>query len=189
MAEREFTEKEVKDAVALALTELLEQAKTERGDLVVIGCSSSEIAGGVIGKSSVPEYAQAVYEGAVSVLEARGLFLAAQCCEHLNRSLIVERAYADAHGLCRVNAVPQVHAGGSFAACAYARMNSPCAVTRVRAQAGLDIGDTLIGMHLAPVAVPVRLSVRKVGCANLVAARSRLPFVGGERAHYDDALR
>ena len=179
----------VQNAVNAALKELLEKARLNRGDLVVIGCSTSEIAGGLIGKASAPEYARAVFDGAMPILKEKGLYLAAQCCEHLNRSLIVERAYADAHGLTRVNAVPQIHAGGSFATHAYAQFADPCAVMAVQAQAGLDIGDTLIGMHLAPVAVPVRLAVKRVGEANLVAARSRLPFVGGERAVYDEDLK
>ncbi|MCI8360239.1 MAG: TIGR01440 family protein, partial [Clostridiales bacterium] len=111
-----------------------------------------------------------------------------QCCEHLNRALIIERAAALRYGLERVNVVPQPKAGGSFATAAYAAFTAPVAVEGVKAQAGMDIGDTLIGMHVAPVAVPVRLDIRQIGEARLVCARTRPKFIGGERAHYDPAL-
>ncbi len=180
--------KEIQMQVTRALTELLEVANLQKGDLLVVGCSTSEVTGGVIGKNSAPEAAKAVYEALQAVLHPRGIFLAAQCCEHLNRSLIVEKEYALAHNLRRVNVVPHAHAGGAFATHVYANLEAPCAVMNVQADAGLDIGQTLIGMHLAPVAVPVRTSVKTVGEAILVAARTRLPFAGGERARYDASL-
>lgn len=179
---------EIKQQTEAALVALLDKAKLDRGDLLVIGCSTSEIAGGVIGKMSTPQAAQAVFDAAAPLLSERGVFLAAQCCEHLNRTLIVERAYADAHGLCRVNVVPKPDAGGAFAAYVYEKLTAPVAVQSVRAQAGMDIGDTLIGMHLCPVAVPVRTDIDAIGAAHLVLARTRAPYVGGKRAHYDEAL-
>ncbi len=180
--------KDVQIQLRIALNELLDAAHLSRGDLVVVGCSSSEVAGGVIGKNSAPDAARAVFEAIDPILKERGLFLAAQCCEHLNRSLIVEKEYALSHNLSRVNVVPHAHAGGAFATHVYGAMKEPCAVAAVQADAGLDIGQTLIGMHLAPVAVPVRTSVKQIGGAVLSCARTRLPFVGGERARYDADL-
>ena len=87
-----------------------------------------------------------------------------------------------------VNVVPQPKAGGSFATAAYAAFSDPVAVEHIRADAGMDIGDTLIGMHLKEVAVPVRLSVKTVGEAPLVCARTRPKFIGGCRAVYDEHL-
>jgi uncharacterized protein (TIGR01440 family) len=169
-----------------AVKELLEVARLKENGLFVVGCSSSEIGGHKIGSFSNTEIADAVFGAIYPVLKEKKIFLAAQCCEHLNRALIVERAAAELYRLPIVNVVPQPKAGGSFATAAYHAFEEPVAVEEIRAQAGLDIGDTLIGMHLQPVAVPVRVSVRKVGEANLVCARTRPKFIGGERAHYDE---
>ncbi|MBR6530832.1 MAG: TIGR01440 family protein [Clostridia bacterium] len=179
---------QIQEQVKTAFSELLAVAKPQRGDLVVVGCSSSEVAGGIIGKNSSADAAKAVYEALQPLLDEAGLFLAVQCCEHLNRALIVEREYALSHGLELVNVVPHAHAGGAFATYAYHAMKAPCAVMSVKAQLGLDVGQTLIGMHLARVAVPVRTSVKQIGGALLTCARTRLPFVGGERARYDSDL-
>ena len=168
--------------------ELLAAAKLREGDLLVVGCSSSEIIGSKIGTDSRPETAQEVFSGIYDAAKARGVFLAAQCCEHLNRALVVEAAYAEAHGLEIVNAVPQPKAGGSFATAAYHGFTQPVLVEAVLADAGLDIGGTLIGMHLKKVAVPVRLSVKSIGEAILLAARTRPKYVGGARAVYDERL-
>lgn len=178
----------IKEAAQAALTELLAAAKLRQGEIVVVGCSSSEILGSRIGSVGSLEAAEAVYQGFAPVLAERGLYLAAQCCEHLNRALVVERAAAERYGLDEVNAVPQMHAGGSFATVAYGRMQEPVLVERVRAAAGLDIGGTLIGMHLKEVAVPVRVSIDKIGEATLVLARTRPKYVGGIRAAYNEAL-
>ena len=166
-----------------ATRQLLEVANLRKGDIFVVGCSSSEVMGGHIGKASSPEVAKAILEGILPVLKEKGIYLAAQCCEHLNRTIIIERAAVkDPEDI--VSVVPQIHAGGSFAVAAWNAFEEPTAVYDVRAAAGLDIGDTLIGMHLRRVAVPVRLDVKKLGEANLVAARTRPPFVGGSRAVY-----
>ncbi len=171
-----------------AILQLLEIALPRPQDIVVVGCSSSEVAGRRIGSTSSPEIAGAIFEGLYPVLQERELFLAAQCCEHLNRALIVERAAAERYRLEIVNAVPQPKAGGSFAAAAYAAFADPVAVEEVRAVCGMDIGGTLIGMHLARVAVPVRLDSGRIGEASLICARTRPKFIGGARAQYDDRL-
>ena len=175
-----------------AMLELLSVAKLKRGDIVVVGCSSSEIAGGSIGQASSPEIGTAVYTALAEVLSEHGLHLAAQCCEHLNRAIILE--HEAAVGLEIVNAVPQPKAGGSFATAAWAAMRAPVAVDELRAPAnggaaaGLDIGGTLIGMHLRRVAVPVKLENNAIGAAQVAAARTRPRFVGGTRAVYDERL-
>jgi uncharacterized protein (TIGR01440 family) len=166
--------------------ELCAEAKLTRGQLVVVGCSSSEIAGHKVGSHSSPEIGQAVFDGLKAVFDGCGIFMAAQCCEHLNRALIVERTAAG--GLEIVNVVPQPKAGGSFATAAYRGFNDPVAVEELRADAGLDIGGTLIGMHLKKVAVPLRLATTRIGEAPVNAARTRPKFIGGSRAVYDDKL-
>ena len=169
-----------------AVEELLEQAKLKKGDVFVVGCSSSEIVGGHIGKDSSLEAAQAVYAGIAPVLAQRGIWLAAQCCEHLNRALIMERADAERFGYEIVCVRPRPKAGGSFATAVYEAMDDPVAVEFVKADAGLDIGNTMIGMHLKHVAVPLRLSVKTIGEAPVNAARTRPKLIGGSRAEYPD---
>ena len=169
------------------MTELLAVAKLKAGDVFVIGCSSSEIKGANIGKGSDIDAAKAVYEGVMPILREKGVFLAAQCCEHLNRAVIVEKA-ALLPGTEIANVVPQLHAGGSFAMTVYQNAEHPVAVEEIKADAGMDIGDTLIGMQLKRVAVPVRISVKKIGEANVVCARTRPKFIGGSRAVYDLSL-
>ena len=175
---------EIRMQAEQAIKELLAVAKLRSGDLLVIGCSSSEIVGQRIGKGSSMEAAEAVWEGIVPILSEQGIRLAAQCCEHLNRALIVERETAEKYGYEPVNVRPWAHAGGSFATAVWEHMEDPVAVEHIRAHAGMDIGDTLIGMHLRDVAVPVRLKVKKIGQANLVCARTRPKYIGGERARY-----
>ena len=162
---------EVRSAARAALLELLDAAALKPGQQVVIGCSSSEIMGQKIGKGSTPEAAKA---------------LAAQCCEHLNRALIMERAAAEKFGYEIVCVRPRPKAGGSFATAVYEAMDDPVAVEFVKADAGLDIGNTMIGMHLKHVAVPLRLSVKTIGEAAVNAARTRPKLIGGSRAEYPD---
>ena len=171
-----------------AMQELLDRAKLAPGSLVVVGCSSSEIMGSNIGKGSTPEAAEAVYEAVGPLLAERGLYLAAQCCEHLNRALIVERECAEKFGYEPVCVIPQPKAGGSWATAAWKHMSDPVAVEHVRASAGLDIGGTLIGMHLKDVAVPLRLGVKQIGAAPINAARTRPKLIGGRRAVYPDEV-
>ena len=172
-----------------AITELIEISHIKSGELLVIGCSSSEIIGGTIGKSSSIDAAQAVFDGIYPILKEKNIYLAAQCCEHLNRALIIEQEAAERLNLEAVNVMPQVKAGGSFATVAWQNMQHPVAVEHIKAAAGLDIGNTLIGMHLKEVAVPVRLSVSKIGKAPIVCARTRPKFIGGERAQYNPYLK
>lgn len=155
--------------------------------LLVVGCSSSEIAGGTIGHDSTYEYGEAVAQAALNLAAERGFAPAFQCCEHLNRALVMERADAEARGYDIVCAVPRKKAGGSLATAAWKRMANPVLVERVQADAGIDVGQTFIGMHLRSVAVPVRLSVRQIGCAAVSAARTRPKLIGGERAKYTEA--
>lgn len=179
---------EIKQQARSAMTELIEIAKPVPGSIVVVGCSSSEAAGYKIGTSSSLETAEAIFEGLYPVLRDYRLYLAAQCCEHLNRALVIEREAAEKYGYEPVNVLPQPKAGGSFATTAWKRFDDPVAVEHVRAVCGLDIGGTLIGMHLKEVAVPVRLSTRCIGEAAILCARTRPKFVGGSRAVYDEGL-
>lgn len=169
-----------------AAEELLAVANLRPGDIFVVGCSSSEIVGGHIGKDSSMEAAAAVLAGILPVVQEHGLYLAAQCCEHLNRAIVLEREAAEKHGCEEVNAIPQPHAGGSWATNCWQAFRDPILVEEVRAGAGIDIGGTLIGMHLRRVAVPVRLSLNKIGCANILCARTRPPYIGGCRAVYQE---
>ena len=178
----------IKEEMQSVLTQLLECAKLKAGDVVVLGCSSSEIVGKRIGTCSSIEAAQAIYDVILPELSARGIYLAAQCCEHLNRALVVEKAVADKYNLEIVNAIPHAHAGGASATTAYARFENPVLVEKISADAGIDIGGTLIGMHLKPTAVPVKLSKRTIGEAIVLAARTRPKFIGGERAIYNEEL-
>lgn len=168
-----------------AVQELIEVSGIGAGQILVVGCSTSEVVGGTIGKNSVYEAAKAVFDGIYPTLKEKGIYLAAQCCEHLNRALIVERECAERYGYEIVSVKPQPKAGGSFATVTYESLASPVAVEFIKANAGMDIGDTLIGMHLRHVAVPVRVSVKKIGEANLVCARTRPKFIGGARATYE----
>ena len=178
-------EKIKQDAVA-AVSELLTVANLKSGDLLVIGCSSSEMVGEKIGTHSSVDAANALADVVLPLLKERGVHIAVQCCEHLNRALILESAVAEKYGYQPVNVVPQPKAGGSFATAVWARLDAPVAVEHIRAHAGLDIGGTLIGMHLKEVAVPVRLSVKSIGAAPILCARTRPKFIGGCRAVYDE---
>ena len=167
------------------IEEFLSVASMNKGEILVVGCSSSEIVGESIGKGSDFNAAKAVFEGISPILEERGIFLAAQCCEHLNRALVVERECAEKYGLDVVCVVPKAKAGGSFATTAYENFNAPVVVEAIKAHAGVDIGSTLIGMHLRHVAVPVRLSMKQLGEANVTFARTRPKYIGGPRAQYE----
>lgn len=171
-----------------AARELLDKAHVGRGDIFVVGCSTSEVAGAAIGTDSCPELAQRVLEGILKAAGESGVYLAAQCCEHLNRALILEEEAARRYNCEIVNVVPAPKAGGSFATAAYGAFAHPVAVEHVRAHVGMDIGDTLIGMHLREVAVPLRLQSSQIGNARVVCARTRPKFIGGGRAAYDEGL-
>ena len=178
---------QVRQAAANAAAQLAEAARLHKGQIVVIGCSTSEVVGKKVGSWSTPEIAAAIFEGLSSVFGPMGVYIAAQCCEHLNRAIIVEHEAVPNAEI--VNVVPQPKAGSSFATAAYQAFRHPVALEEIRADAGLDIGGTLIGMHLKKVAVPVRLPQDHIGDAILLAARVRPKFIGGDRAVYDESLK
>ncbi len=166
-------------------TEIIKTAKLTKGNILVVGCSTSEVTGSKIGTNSSPDTANQLFDGIKKAADEKGVFIAAQCCEHLNRAIIIE---AEAVNSDTVNVVPQPKAGGSFATAAYKAFKEPVAVEEIKADAGIDIGFTMIGMHLKKVAVPVRLENNKIGEALVLGARCRPKFIGGERAVYDDKL-
>lgn len=178
---------QVKEEAANAAKQLVAEARLHKGEIVVVGCSTSEVVGHKVGSWSTPEVGQAIFDGLNSVFAPLGIYIAAQCCEHLNRALIVD--YDAVPGAEVVNVVPQPKAGSSFATAAYNAFSHPVALEEIKADAGLDIGGTLIGMHLKRVAVPVRLAQKHIGDAVLLAARVRPKFIGGERAIYNDELK
>lgn len=178
---------QVRGESANAARQLAEAAKLHKGQIVVVGCSTSEVVGHNVGSWSTPEVANAIFEGLSSVFAPMGVYIAAQCCEHLNRALIVEHEAVPNGEI--VNVMPQPKAGSSFATAAYHSFRHPVALEEIRADAGLDIGGTLIGMHLKKVAVPIRLQQNHIGQAIVLAARVRPKFIGGERAIYDESLK
>ena len=178
---------QVREESANAARQLADAAKLHKGQIVVVGCSTSEVVGHNVGSWSTPEVANAIFEGLSSVFAPMGVYIAAQCCEHLNRALIVEHEAVPNGEI--VNVMPQPKAGSSFATAAYHSFRHPVALEEIRADAGLDIGGTLIGMHLKKVAVPIRLQQNHIGQAILLAARVRPKFIGGERAIYDESLK
>ncbi len=177
---------ELSRQASAVIEELIDKAKLKSGDIVVVGCSTSEIIGDKIGTNSSPDTAKIVFEAIYDYAKEKNIYIAAQCCEHLNRAIVVEKNAVPF--LEKVNVIPQPKAGGSFATQAYLHFREPVVVEEIKADAGIDIGNTLIGMHLKKVAVPLRLSNNKIGEANVVAARTRPKFVGGVRAVYDQEL-
>lgn len=175
---------EVKRQTREATASLLQVARLKPGQVLVLGCSTSEVLGHRIGSASNVGIAQAILEGIEEALKGTGVHLAVQCCEHLNRALVVEEETVEKYGLTEVTVLPVPHAGGAAAATALRRFKHPVVVESIQAHAGIDIGDTLIGMHLRPVAVPVRSGVKRIGQANLVMARTRPKLIGGKRAVY-----
>ena len=174
-----------------AVLEILEGARIEAGSIFVIGCSSSEILGDQIGTATNMDSANAVYDGIIPVLREKGILPAAQCCEHLNRALVVDRSTMKKYGFEQVNAIPQPnHAGGAFGTVCYERFDDPVLVENIgaMADAGIDIGGTMIGMHMHSVVVPMRISLRMIGEASIICARHRPKYVGGQRAIYDERL-
>jgi uncharacterized protein (TIGR01440 family) len=178
--------KSIYDQTSAAIKELCERAKLKTGDIVVVGCSTSEVIGDKIGTNSNPEIAGEIFNALYDYTKEKGIYLAIQCCEHLNRAIITEKNAVPNGEI--VNVVPQPKAGGSLATKAYSGFENPVAVEEIKADAGLDIGYTLIGMHLKKVAVPLRLENNKIGEAVVLAARTRPKFIGGVRATYDEEL-
>lgn len=182
--EMEINLQKVKEEVYKATKGLLEAAKLRPGQILVLGCSTSEIQGKRIGSTGSTDVAVVVLDGVQEALRGTGVHLAVQCCEHLNRALVVEREVQEKYNLTEVTVLPVPKAGGATAATALRRFHDPVVVESIQAHAGIDIGDTLIGMHLRPVAVPVRLEQKSVGNAHLTLARTRPKLIGGARAVY-----
>ena len=181
---------EIEQQMRNAFEEYVSTSAFRPGQIIVIGCSTSEVHGGHIGKDSQPQVAETLYKVLAPMAEENGLYLAFQCCEHLNRALVVDREVMEQYHLTEVSVVPHIHAGGSMASYAYRHKKDAVVVESIQAHGGLDIGETLIGMHLRPVAVPKRLQVRFIGNARLNTAVCRPKLIGGERAKYaieDDA--
>ena len=178
--------KSIYEQTKAAISELCEASNLKEGNIVVVGCSTSEVVGSKIGTNSNTIVAGEIFKALHDYTKSKGLFLAIQCCEHLNRAIITERRavpFAEP-----VNVAPQPKAGGSLATQAYATFEEPVALEEIKADAGLDIGFTLIGMHLKKVAVPLRLENNTIGEAMVLAARTRPKFIGGSRAVYDEKL-
>jgi len=174
----------IQNEVFNAITELLKESGIKSGEILIMGCSTSEIAGDTIGKGSVFELGDAVIDGALSALKGSGVYLAVGCCEHLNRAVVIEKEATEKYGLEIVSVIPQPKAGGSAGTAAYKKFKDPVVVEFVKAHAGIDIGDTFIGMHLRHVAVPLRLSVNTIGQAHTTFAKTRPKYIGGSRAVY-----
>ncbi|MCC4502687.1 TIGR01440 family protein [Limosilactobacillus reuteri] len=175
----------IKEQTATGLTELLDQAQLEKDDLVVLGLSTSEVHGGIIGKDSNIEIARAIVSTVVNILRKHQLHLAVQGCEHLNRALVVERSVAKKRGFEQVTVFPSLHAGGAGQIAAFENFNDPIEVEHITAEAGMDIGDTSIGMHVKFVQVPVRTSIKQIGLAHTTYLRNRPKLIGGARAKYE----
>ena len=175
----------------IAAKEICDASGIKKGQIFVVGCSSSEVMGDKIGTATNLEVAEAIYKGIAGVLKERGIYLAGQCCEHLNRALVIEEEVLGKNSFEQVNAIPQPnHAGGAFATVCYRRMKRPVLTESIcmQAAAGIDIGGTLIGMHLHPTVVPIRISLRQIGEAAIICARTRPRYIGGPRALYDERL-
>ncbi|SEP56717.1 TIGR01440 family protein [Lachnospiraceae bacterium NE2001] len=190
LKESEELIEQISNDASNVIKEVIDKAKLKAGQLFVIGCSSSETIGEHMGTASSKDAAEAIFEAIIPELENAGVSLAVQCCEHLNRSLVVEREVAEKYGFEEVNVIPQPHAGGAFAVKAYGSLKDPVVVENIdaRADAGIDIGGVMVGMHIHPVVVPLRLEHRSIGKAIVVAARRRPKYVGGIRAVYNDDL-
>ena len=175
----------------LAAMEICKASRIKKGEIFIVGCSSSEVLGDRIGTATNVDVAEAIYNGIAPVLAERGVYLAGQCCEHLNRALVIEEEVLERYGFEQVNAIPQPnHAGGAFATVCCQRMEKPVLTESIRMQAtaGIDIGGTMIGMHIHPTVVPLRISLRKIGEAAIICARRRPRYIGGSRAVYDEKL-
>ncbi len=173
-----------KKQLQTALTEFQEIAPLNKKHLFVIGCSTSEVIGKRIGTEGTLEVAEMIFNELSAFQEKTGIGLAFQCCEHLNRALVLPREIAEKRGYDEVSVVPVRKAGGSMATYAYQQIKDPVVVEHIQAEAGIDIGDTFIGMHLKHVAVPVRTSIKEIGYAHVTFAKTRPKLIGGERAVY-----
>lgn len=166
------------------LEEFQQQITIKKNQILIVGCSTSEVAGKKIGTAGSLEIAQMIFDQLQKFSLKTGISIAYQCCEHLNRAIVVEREVMEKHQLEEVTVIPVPNAGGSMATYAYQHLKDAIVVEKIRADFGIDIGDTLIGMHLKPVVVPVRTSLKTVGNAHITLAKTRPKLIGGERAVY-----
>ncbi|KAF1303745.1 TIGR01440 family protein [Enterococcus saccharolyticus] len=180
-----LSEEKIRQDVSTVVQEILTQGKLKKGDIFVLGCSTSEVMGGQIGKNSSQEVGEWIVATLKQLLDEKGIFLAVQGCEHLNRALVVEAGFAEAKDLEIVAVRPQLHAGGACSVAAFKLFDSPVEVEHIVAKAGVDIGDTAIGMHVKHVQVPFRPSIKEIGAAHVTALTSRPKYIGGPRAAYD----
>lgn len=178
----------ITDNAKQIVKEVIEAGNLKENDIFLVGCSTSEIIGDKIGTNSHPDIATDLINAIYEVLNEKGIYLAVQCCEHLNRAIVIEQKIAQIKGYETVNVVPQPKAGGSCATAAYKLFENPVMCEHIKADAGIDIGSVLIGMNLKEVAVPLRTSVDHIGKAYVVCARTRPKFIGGIRAIYDENL-
>lgn len=176
---------DLKNEVQETINQILNSIEYHRGDIFVVGCSSSEVIGDKIGTSSSEEVGEEIFLSIKEILDGKGIYMASQCCEHLNRALVVDRELAQKNNLEIVAVVPQPKAGGSFATAAYKHIKDPVVVEFIQSNIGLDIGDTFIGMHMKHVCVPLRIERKTIGKAHITQAFSRPKLIGGQRAKYE----
>lgn len=175
----------IQQQIALLLTEIEQQVEFKQKQLFIVGCSTSEVLGSKIGTAGAIEVAEILYEEIAKFAQKHELYLAFQGCEHINRALTMEYEAAEKYGYEPVTVIPVKHAGGSMSAYAYTRLQQPVVVEHIRAHMGVDIGQTLIGMHLKEVAIPIRTSVKQIGDAIVTVAKTRPKLIGGPRAQYE----
>ena len=178
----------IKEDTKAVVNELLDISKLDKDEILVVGCSTSEVDHHKIGSFSSADIGEVLFNTIKEITDRKGIYLATQCCEHLNRAIVVEKECAKKYNLNIVNVVPKLKAGGAFSTAAYNNFKEPVVVEYIKADAGIDIGDTLIGMHLKEVAVPLRTKKNNIGNAHVVCARTRYKCIGGERASYDENL-
>lgn len=182
----ETMRREAHNVLSDCVERLMQQGQIPAGGVIVLGCSTSEVVGAHIGKGSVPELGKVIAEAMLDACRERQLHAVFQCCEHLNRAIVVEKEVLKDMHLCQVRAIPQPKAGGSVPSAAWKLMQEPALAMAIQADAAIDVGDTLVGMHIRPVAVPLRGKFAQLGCAHVTMAYARLPYIGGSRAVYEE---
>ena len=182
----ETMRREAHNVLSDCVDRLMQQGQIPAGGVIVLGCPTSEVVGARIGKGSVPELGKVIAEAMLDACRERQLHAAFQCCEHLNRAIVVEKEVLKDMHLCQVRAIPQPKAGGSVPSAAWKLMQEPALAMAIQADAAIDVGDTLVGMHIRPVAVPLRGQFAQLGCAHVTMAYARLPYIGGSRAVYEE---
>lgn len=183
-----LSETAIKTSLTQMVEEILAEAALKHGDVFVLGCTTSEVVGGAIGKNSSQEVGAWIVGTLKDILNPKGIYLAVQGCEHINRALVVEQELAEKKDWPIVAVVPALHAGGACSVAAFQQYQQPVEVEHIVAQAGIDIGDTSIGMHIKHVQVPVRPSQKELGGAHVTALRSRPKYIGGPRAMYETTV-